>query len=156
MINYTIIDNSLITDMNLSDGAYRLYNFMLSMCYGDKDTCYPSIAYLAEKLHRSVKTIGRNLKILKDNNLISSKRRGSISNLYTLLKKTMQMKADKLVDSIKGKYDKSKPKYTKKLGKDDILEKRNYNYSELENSLLGWDNPKIDIYGEPFTQSYIK
>jgi len=37
MTNYTIIDNNLITDTTLSDSAYRLYNLMLSMCYGEKD-----------------------------------------------------------------------------------------------------------------------
>ena len=112
MTNYTIIDNKLITDTDLSDGAYRLYNLMLSMFYGEKDTCFPSIAYLSQKLNKSVKTIGRNLKILKEKGLIISRRRGSISNLYTLVKKIMEMKAEKLSNKLKSKF--TKPKFTKK------------------------------------------
>jgi len=87
MTNYTIIDNNCIVDTDLPDSAYRLYNLMLSMCYGDKDTIHPSIKYLADKLNKSVKTISRNLKILKERGLIACRRRGSISNLYTLAKK---------------------------------------------------------------------
>ncbi|MBW9147294.1 helix-turn-helix domain-containing protein [Clostridium sp. CM027] len=137
MTNYTIVDNNLITDADLPDSAYRLYNLMLSMCYGEKDTIYPSIAYLAEKLNKSVKTIGRNLKILKDRGLIISRRRGSISNLYTLVKKTMQVKAEKLVNKIKSKF--VKPKFTKKPSTICDYDQRTYDFDELEKKLLGWD-----------------
>lgn len=61
MTSYTIIKNKLITD-NISNGAYRLATLFLSMCYADKDTCYPSQKYLSEKLNRSVRTIQRYLK----------------------------------------------------------------------------------------------
>ena len=137
MTNYTIIDNNLIIDADLPDSAYRLYNLMLSMCYGEKDTIYPSIAYLAEKLNKSVKTIGRNLKILKDRGLIISRRRGSISNLYTLVKKTMETKAEKLVNKIKSKF--IKPKFNKKPSTFNDYEQRSYDFDELEKKLLGWD-----------------
>ncbi|MBU3155244.1 helix-turn-helix domain-containing protein [Clostridium estertheticum] len=137
MTNYTIIDNNLIIDTDLPDSAYRLYNLMLSMAYGEKDTCYPSIKYLAEKLNKSVKTIGRNLKILKEKGLIISKRRGSISNLYTLVKKTMQVKTEKLVNKLKSKF--TKPKYAKKRSAFNDYEQREYDFDELEKKLLGWD-----------------
>ena len=137
MTNYTVIDNNLITDADLPDSAYRLYNLMLSMCYGEKDTIYPSIAYLAEKLNKSVKTISRNLKILKDRGLIVSRRRGSISNLYTLVKKTMEMKAEKLVNKLKSKF--TKPKFNKKHSTWDDIPQRDYDLDDLEKKLLGWD-----------------
>ena len=137
MTNYTVIDNNLITDADLPDSDYRLYNLMLSMCYGEKDTIYPSIAYLAEKLNKSVKTIGRNLKILKDRGLIMSRRRGSISNLYTLVKKTMEMKAEKLANKLKSKF--VKLKFNKKPSAFNDYEQRTYDFDELEKKLLGWD-----------------
>lgn len=137
MTNYTIIDNTLIVDSDLTDSAYRLYNLMLSMAYGDKSTIYPSIAYLAEKLNKSLKTIGRNLKILKEKGLIISKRRGSISNIYTLVKKTMQVKTEKLVNKLKSKF--TKPKYKEKRSAFCDYEQREYNFDELEKKLLGWD-----------------
>ncbi|MBW9170746.1 helix-turn-helix domain-containing protein [Clostridium estertheticum] len=141
MTNYTVIDNTLIIDTDLPDSAYRLYNLMLSMAYGEKDTCYPSIKYLAEKLNKSVKTIGRNLKILKEKGLIISKRRGSISNLYTLVKKTMQVKTDKLVNKLVNKLKSkfAKPKYVKKPSSFCDYEQREYDFDELEKKLLGWD-----------------
>ncbi|MCB2340869.1 helix-turn-helix domain-containing protein [Clostridium estertheticum] len=137
MTNYTVIDNNLIIDTDLPDSAYRLYNLMLSMAYGEKDTCYPSIKYLAEKLNKSVKTIGRNLKILKEKGLIISKRRGSISNIYTLVKKTMQVKTEKLVNKLKSKF--TKPKYKEKRSAFNDYEQREYDFDELEKKLLGWD-----------------
>ncbi|MBU3098712.1 MULTISPECIES: helix-turn-helix domain-containing protein [Clostridium] len=137
MTNYTVIDNNLIIDTDLPDSAYRLYNLMLSMAYGEKDTCYPSIKYLAEKLNKSVKTIGRNLKILKEKGLIISRRRGSISNIYTLVKKTMQVKTEKLVNKLKSKF--TKPKYAEKRSAFNDYEQRAYDFDELEKKLLGWD-----------------
>jgi len=132
MTNYTVIDNALIIDTDLPDSAYRLYNLMLSMCYGDKDTIYPSIKYLADRLNRSVKTIGRNLRILKEKGLIISRRRGSISNIYTLVKKTLQMKTEKLVKKIKSKFNKKTSTFCD-------YEQRTYDFDELEKKLLGYD-----------------
>jgi len=137
MTNYTIIDNNLIVDTDLPDSAYRLYNLMLSMCYGDKDTIYPSIKYLADKLNKSVKTISRNLKILKERGLIASRRRGSISNLYTLAKKILQIKTEKLVNNLKSKINKTK--FNKKPSTFCDYEQRDYDFDDLERKLLGWD-----------------
>lgn len=135
MTNYTVVDNNLITNTDLPDSTYRLYCFLLSMCYGDKNTCYPSIAYLSQKLNKSVKTIGRNLKILKDKGLIVARRRGSISNVYTLVKKVINTSVEKSINIIKEKF--SNIKYAKKQGAWNDYPQRNYNFDELEKGLLG-------------------
>jgi len=85
MTNYTIIDNNEIGNSKMSDGVYRCYNLLLSMCYGTKDTYYPSIKYIVETLHKSTRTIDRYIKKLVELGLIVKRRRGSVSNIYTLL-----------------------------------------------------------------------
>jgi len=107
------------------------------MCYGDKDTICPSIKDLADKLNKSVKTISRNLKILKERGLIASRRRGSISNLYTLAKKNLQIKTEKLLNNLKSKINKTK--FNKKTSTFCDYEQRDYDFNDLERKLLGWD-----------------
>ena len=51
MTNYALIYNNQITNIKLSDGAYRCHNLLLSMCYGLKGTCYPLIKYIANTLN---------------------------------------------------------------------------------------------------------
>lgn len=106
MTNYTIIQNDDITSY-LSDKAFRLYSFLQSIAYGDKITCYPSQKYMAVALRCSVRTIQRALTELKDAGLISIRRRGSISNIYTLLQK----KTQKVVEKVKDKISKAKNAY---------------------------------------------
>lgn len=135
MTNYTVISNDLITS-NISDGAYRLYNYLLSMCYGEKTECYPSQEYLSRKLNKSIRTIQRYLNELINANLISKKRRGSVSNVYTLISKKIAQKADKVVKKAKETYNKVFNK-NKKQSQFDNYEQRNYNMSNLEDMLLG-------------------
>lgn len=113
MTNYTIIQNKLITS-NISNGAYRLATLLLSMCYADKDTCYPSQKYLSEKLNRSVRTIQRYLKEIKEAGLLTIKRRGSISNMYTLINKKVEKAVDKIVTKLKKEVNVKKINYAKK------------------------------------------
>lgn len=70
MTNYTIIDNNLITNHKLSNGAYRCHNILLSMTHGTKFNCSISIKYLTEHLHKNTKMIDRYLKELIEQNLI--------------------------------------------------------------------------------------
>lgn len=86
MTNYTIIQNNTITS-NLGNDAFRLYCLLQSMAYGEKDTCFPSQSYLAEKLKKSTRTIQRYLNELYNARLIRKQHRGSISNVYTILGK---------------------------------------------------------------------
>lgn len=143
MTNYTVIDNATITS-SVSDNSFRIYNFLLSMCYGkDKDYCYPSQKYIAEKLHKSVRTIQRGIQELVKAKLIKVHRRGSISNIYTMVKKTMFNTIDKVkstVNNIKKRYP------TKKKSLFNNFPQRKYNINELENQLLGksgYDSEKL-------------
>lgn len=99
-MSYTNIDNSIM-DYKISLGAFKLYFLLQSMCYEDKTQCYPSQKYLAEKLNRSVKSIQRYLSELLECGLISKRRRGSISNIYTVMLKVISQSAKALVNTVK-------------------------------------------------------
>ncbi|MGL5478733.1 MAG: helix-turn-helix domain-containing protein [Clostridium sp.] len=119
MKDYTIISNRIITETKISDGAYRLYSLLTSMCYGKKDNCYPSQEYLAKALNKSVRTIQRYLTELEECNLIKKQRRGSISNLYTILKKQFENIVEKTKEKIK-------------KGKEKVINYTNYKKKEYE------------------------
>lgn len=142
MENYTIINNNLITSLSISDGAYRCYNLLLSMCYG-KTFCYPSIAYIATALGRSCRTVNRYIKELCKLNLIVKRRRGSISNLYVLLQKKTQQTVEKVkdvVDKARKAYNERKhdtKQHVKKESNFTDYEQRHYDWNKLEGMLLG-------------------
>ena len=146
MTNYTLIDNNQITNVKLSDGAYRCHDLLLSMCYGLKDTCYPSIKYIANTLNKSTRTINRYLKQLVEQGLIIKRRRGSISNIYTLLQKKAGQAVEKVqevITSAKKAYKSNYKSYPKK--KESVFnnfEQRTYDYDNLEEKLLGWSTKK--------------
>lgn len=138
MTNYTIIQNSDITS-NISNGAFRLYCLLNSMCYGDKNTCYPGQFYLAEKLSKSIRTIQRYLKELVQAKMIKIKHRGSISNVYTIVNKvtsTVKEAVTKAKKAYDNHFKKKKDNNDKKIKFNDY-EQRNYNYNNLEKMLLG-------------------
>lgn len=141
MNGYTIIQNKLIT-APISNGAYRLGSYISSICYGDKLECFPSQKTLAEALNRSVRTIQRYLKELIDNNIIYKRRRGHLTNVYTVLVK----KSKEIVNRIKEKVNKNKPSkkvnYAKKELRFNNFTQRNRSeeeYKDLEYKLLGWE-----------------
>ncbi|GAB6150239.1 helix-turn-helix domain-containing protein [Clostridium novyi] len=146
MTNYTITSNSDITNLKISDGAYRCYMLLQSMCYGDKTTCYPSIKYIAIALGRSCRTINRYIKELVSLKLIIKRRRGSISNLYVLVQKKVNNAVDRLKQAVKGKKDNAQNSYKNKNNnynyknnqRTDFNDypQRNYNYNKLEELLL--------------------
>ena len=136
-IPYTLIYNDEIT-LNISDGAFRLYMLLQSMCYGDKDNCFPSQKYLAEKLKKSIRTVQRYLNELMEASLITKKRRGSISNLYTLMQKRIKEKMDKAIDKAKNSYNSIKS-HTKRISAFSLCPERNYDYKILEEQLLGYE-----------------
>lgn len=142
MNNETIIQNIEITNIRISDGAYRCYVLLQSMCYGDKCTCYPSEKYLATALGRSVRTIQRYLIELVKEGLIVIRRRGSISNIYTVLAKKAKQVGQKVTSALKGAYKayKQKMKIDKKEKQSvfNNFQMRKYNFSSLEDMLLGY------------------
>lgn len=97
---YTIMENEEM-DIDMSMGAYKCYCIMTRMCQ-DKDYCYPSLKYLAKKLRRSVRQTQRYIKELVKHNLIIIKRRGSTSNIYTVVAKI----GKKVANNIKKRVDK--------------------------------------------------
>jgi DNA-binding transcriptional MocR family regulator len=138
MYQETVIQNSLISNLKLSDGAYRCYLMLQSMCYGEKSTCFPSIKYLSIALGRSTRTINRYIKELVKNDLISKRRRGSISNLYTVLAKKTQQVAQSITTTVKKAYNSFKQQSKGKNNKPSNwnIESRNYNFNKLESALL--------------------
>jgi len=152
MNNETIIQNELIANIRISDGAYRLYIMLQSMCYGQKCECYPSEHYLATSLGRSVRTVQRYLKELVQHNLIVKRRRGSTSNKYTVLAKISQKareKINKAVNKAKQSYNSFKngsnaPK-PKESAWSNYAGQRDYNFSNLEGILLGNTEYNPDI-----------
>ncbi|AGK97833.1 helix-turn-helix domain-containing protein [Clostridium pasteurianum] len=137
--NFTLIDNDDIIS-NITDGAFRTYTLIKSMCYGDKNTCYPSQKYLAKKLNKNIRTIQRYLIELVQAKMIKIKRKGSISNVYTVMSKVTSTVGN-AVKKAKKAYDnhfkKKKDSADIKKTKFNDYEQRNYNYENLEQMLLG-------------------
>lgn len=115
---------------------------MLSICHGDKLECFPSKKTLLEALNRSARTIQRYLKELYDNNIIARKRRGHLTNVYTVLVK----KTKDIVNRVKEKVNKNniQNKYLRAARelRFNNFTQREYTedqYNELEKKLLGWE-----------------
>ena len=148
-MDFTIIPNEVMNNKNLSHGAFKLYSVLASYCYGDKNTCYPSQATLAERMGVSVRTVRRYLQELIDAGLVQKKRRGSISNLYTLLKKiilTTANKAKEVVTIAKEVVTITKENISNKNKKKVNNNTRNYNADYLKQLLLGrveYDSKKL-------------
>lgn len=64
--------------------------------YGSKTEVYPSIKYMACALARSCITINRYIKELVSLNFIVKRRRGSISNIYILVKNKINNAVERL------------------------------------------------------------
>ncbi|MBN3397095.1 transcriptional regulator [Clostridium botulinum] len=146
MTNYTITSNFDITNLRLSDGAYRCYMLLQSLCYGEKISCYPSISYIACALGRCERSVNRYIKELLSLGFIARRRRGSISSVYTLLKKKVQQFIDRIKQAKTGSKEKESIKKTNKtnhknnnyIKKDKFndFEQRNYDFNKLEDLLL--------------------
>ncbi|HDK7179276.1 TPA: helix-turn-helix domain-containing protein [Clostridium botulinum] len=149
MTNYTITSNFDITNLKLSDGAYRCYMLLQHLAYGNKTEVYPSIRYIAVSLGRSCRSVNRYIKELVQLGYISKRRRGSISSVYTLLKKKVQQSIDRIKQAKNGSKDnkttkkanntKHKNNYNNYIKKDKFndFDQRNYDFEKLEDLLLG-------------------
>lgn len=151
MNNETIIQNVEITNIRISDGAYRCYILLQSMCFGMKCTCYPSEKYLGVSLGRSVRTIQRYLIELVKEGLIVIRHRGSISNLYTVITKKARQVEQKVTSAVKNAYKAYKQKINvdkqEKKNLFNSFKQRSYNFKNLENMLLGneeYDPEKLE------------
>lgn len=139
MTNFTLIQNEVICDIRLSDGSYRLYNLLLSLAYNNKISVYPSQKYMAVALGKSVRSVQRYLKELIKLGFISIRRRGSTSNLITLLKKQTQQAVKQTQDKVKKAYNafKTQNKDNTKVSSWSTKNNRNYKWNKLESALLG-------------------
>lgn len=81
--DFTQIQNSLIKNSKLSDGAFRTYLLLLSYKFTESTRVYPSQRTLAGLRNVTVKTIQNHLAELKHNNFVFWKRKGySTTNEY--------------------------------------------------------------------------
>ncbi len=140
-MSFTAISNDIM-DINMSDGAFRLYCLIESYCYGGKKECFPSQKTLAERLRKSVRTTQRYINELIKLGLITVKRRGSTSNLYQVLKKVVNSASESVVKTT-NKIKKKCESY-KKAAKSNFnnFQQRNYDMNKLENLLLGRDSSR--------------
>jgi len=129
------------------------------MCFGDKTECFPSQIYISGHIHKSVRSIQRNINELVTAGYINKRRRGSVSNVYTVLCKVVAQKTESFINDMKQKYNAKKNyenKYAKKEDQWNNYPQRQYDYNDLEAKLLGWDEPKSSIAGELFEQSCLR
>lgn len=141
MMNFTMIGNDIMCT-NISNGAFRLYVILKSYCYGKKTTCFPSQITLGERMRKSVKTIQRYLNELIAAKLVKKQRRGSISNQYEILRKSMENTVSELKEkSGDSPAQKERPNisYPQKKSKNSFGDypQRSYNFENLEAILSG-------------------
>lgn len=129
----TYIDNKIFYDSNVTPTEKNLYCVIASACYENKTECYPSQQTLSKAINRSVRTVQRCLKNLATYGYIKIKRRGSISNVYTIVGKIIKQKVEKVVEGVK----QAKNAYKNKTQNFNNFEQRKYNFAKLEAALLG-------------------
>ncbi|MEG1255050.1 helix-turn-helix domain-containing protein [Clostridium sp.] len=128
-MGYTRISNDIIEMSNISNGAFRLNIILQKMCFGDKNKCFPSQSYLAKALNKSVRTVQRYIDELIKAKVIVKKRRGSISNIYTVM--------DKVCTSCHGIVDNSYKNSEVHEEKSEIHEKNSVESKNEEVSVEG-------------------
>ena len=132
---FTNIDNSVIT-MYIPSTYKVVYMAISSLCYDDKDECFPSNSTIAYLVNKSVRTVQRAVKFLKENNLLKVTSRIGTTNVFTILKKVILSKKDK-----KKFYKSEKTNTTLKFNdyeQRSNIQDKNY-LNKLESKLLGWE-----------------
>lgn len=134
MSGFTLIKNEIIKNTNISRSVRLFAMELLSRCYNDKESCFPSQKTLANDMGVSVRTIQRWVKILKENGLIKVVRRGfNKTNEYFML---FKQKVEKGVTEVKKAMNKAHKSYKKAKGHFNNYEQRTYNFNDLEKGLL--------------------
>lgn len=144
MVNFTMIENDIM-DKHISDGAFRLYSILKSYCFGDKATCFPSQETLGKRMRKSVRTIQRYLNELINASLIKKTRRGSISNEYEIVRKSMENRVIKLKEACMDNSNENKvvktsrTSYPRKSSKNTFCDfpQRKYDFSKIEAAMFG-------------------
>lgn len=148
---YTYIDNKAFYDNNLSPTDKNVYFILCSACYSNKIECTPSQNTIAKAINRSVRTVQRSLKRLVQYGYIKIKRRGSISNIYSIIGKKILQTVDKAVNKAKNAYKTYNNNYKKqeRPNFNDYNQRDNYNYNNLEAMLLGNMEYNPDLLYQP-------
>lgn len=133
----TYINNNYIMDNRLTTTEKTLYTLIQASCFADKVHCYPSQITLATALNKSVRTIQRCLKKLKELEYLTIRRRGSIPNLITLLQKKIRHNVEKALNKAKKSYYNKKNSFN-----ENCIAREEYSdpnvLSELELALTAW------------------
>ncbi|WP_125153610.1 helix-turn-helix domain-containing protein [Clostridium rectalis] len=133
-MKFILIEEEIL-EKNLSDGAFKLYVILMSYCYGYKDSCYPSEKTLAKRLKRSLRSVTRYIKELREKGAITVIKREGGGNEYKIIGKIQLRNYNMLKKSINNKADRFID-----------YQQRSYDYDKLEKYLLGLEKD-ID-YGE--------
>ncbi|WPC42914.1 helix-turn-helix domain-containing protein [Clostridium sp. JS66] len=138
----TYIDNAYLYDTRLTSTEKTVYAVLCSACYANKYETYVGQLTIAKAINKSLRTIQRAIKTLKKFSYIIVKRRGSISNITTIVSKQTKQVAHKVTSALKGAYKayKQKRKVDKKEKQSTFnnFEMRKYDFSSLEDMLLGY------------------
>lgn len=149
-MEFIALPKQVAFNKNIKSTTKIVYLTLLSHCHTD-NTCFPSLARLAELCNCSIRTVQRHIQILAEEKLITIKRRGSTSNLYTLkciVKKTL-IKVKEVVDRVISKPNKkaqNKPYNNFKRNKDintQFTVKDEYSHDMIKiRGMLGLANKK--------------
>ncbi|RMC93782.1 helix-turn-helix domain-containing protein [Clostridium autoethanogenum] len=147
----TYIDNAYLYDTRLTSTEKTVYAVLCSACYGDKCETYVGQLTIAKAINKSLRTVQRSIKTLKGFSYIQIKRRGSISNITTIISKQMRKTGQKVISTVKSAYKAYKQKINidkqEKKTLFNSFKQRNYNFKNLENMLLGneeYDPEKLE------------
>jgi predicted transcriptional regulator len=135
---HTYIDNAYMYDERLIPTEKTVYAIICSACYADKDFTTVGQITLSKAVNRSVRSIQRAVKKLKQLGYILVKRRGSISNKMIVLAKQIRQVREKASKSVKKAYNsfKQQSKGNTKASSWNTDSNRNYNWSKLEEALI--------------------
>ena len=132
---FTNINNSVIT-MDIPSTYKVVYMAISSLCYDDKDECFPSNSTIAYLVNKSIRTVQRAVKFLKENNLLKVTSRIGTTNVFTILKKVILSKKDKK-RFYKSEKDNTTLKFNDYEQRSNIQDEKYLN--KLESKLLGWE-----------------
>lgn len=131
---FTNINNSVIS-MDIPSTYKVVYMAIESLCYADKNECFPSNSTIAYLVNKSVRTVQRAVKYLKENKLLNVEHRKGTTNIFTVLKKVILSKKDKK------KFYKQNEKPQLRFNN---FEPRQYDYDDLEKKLTAWTDKYAD------------
>jgi predicted transcriptional regulator len=136
---HTYIDNAYMYDDRLTPTEKTVYAIICSACYADKDFTTVGQATLSKAVNRSVRSVQRAVKKLKELGYILIKRRGSITNVMVVIAKQTKQVKERATKAVKKAYNAFKTQ-NKGTGAWNTENNRRYNFNKLEEALRGQGN----------------